>query len=260
MYTVVSYTLPDPLFTLVKTTYVLTLASQPERMVAMLERLRKTPLTSVVRFVINPGAAAKGLGMNTCDDLLHANKFACTQAIVDGRPAIFLEDDCEFTACMTASWARAAEDRCLAADAISFGAFMGISYPVHRDWIRVVRGGVTHGMLLTRAGMEVLLGLPYTGDAHDTLLYARATIYSPRWPVGVQRHYRTENSIAYDRSGVITFFLTRVLHSPSDPLLVYTCSHLVGKLGGLYVIITAVAMAVAMAVAVAVAVAMAVAA
>lgn len=77
----------EPLFTQMQTTYVLTLASQPGRKAAMLARLRKTPLTSTVRFVTNPGAAAKGLGMNTCDDLLHANKSACMRTGARRRPA-----------------------------------------------------------------------------------------------------------------------------------------------------------------------------
>lgn len=244
MYVVESHVLNEPLFTYVHTTYVLTLASQPERKAAMLERLRKFPLTSVVRFIVNPGTEAKGLGMNTCDDLLHANKFACRMALADGRPAIFLEDDCEFTSGMTALWAKAAEERILHIDAISFGAFMGVSVSTHRDWIRVIRGGVTHGMLLSHGGMSIVLGLPYTGHAHDSPFYALARIDAPRWPVGVQRHYRTKNSITYDESGLVTFLLTSVFKSSSDPLPVYIYSHTVGSIGGLYVVVAFVVAAV----------------
>jgi len=245
MYTIESHKFEKPLFTYIETTYVLTLADQPERMAAMLERLRATPLTSTVLFIINPGAAAKRLGMNSCDDLLHTTKFACSLAMTGPRPAIILEDDCEFTQGMTRKWAKAAEAHCLYTDAIAFGAFMGISYPINGDWIRVVRGGVTHGMILTHTGMTILHGLPYTGYAHDTLLYKSAIIHAPRFPVGVQRHYRTKNSAVYDKTGLITLFLVRVLKSPSDPILTYNCSHLVGSIGGLYVLLAAVVAAVA---------------
>ena len=234
MYTIESYTFADPLFRNVDTTFVFTLANQPTRKDAMLARLRQTPLTATVRFIINPGAAAKRLGMNTSDDLLHANKFACTMAIHTGRPAIFLEDDCEFTEGMSKAWATAAEHKILSIDAITFGSFMGLSFPVDRDWIRMVRGGVTHGVLLSHNGIAILAGLPYFGCAHDAPFYARATIYAPRWPVAVQRHYRTQNSLTYDSTGLITFVLTAVLSSETRPVLLYNRLHTVGQLGGLY--------------------------
>jgi len=237
-YYVETHTFRDPLFTHVDTTFVFTLASQPGRKAAMLARLRHTPLTAIVRFIINPGAVAKGLHMNTCDDLLHANKLACTMAISDDRPAIFLEDDCEFTDGMSVAWAGAAEHRIQTVDAIAFGSFMGLSFLVHREWIRVVRGGVTHGMLLSPSGMAAMLRLPYTGCAHDSLFYARAIVHAPRRPVGVQRHYRTQNSLSYDRTGVIMFLLTAVLRSETEPVLLYNRAHTVGRLGGLYTLAT----------------------
>lgn len=174
-------------FTHVHTTYVFTLASQPDRKAAILEQLRITPLTTAVHFVINPGAEAKGLGINTSDDLLHVSKFACRMALADGRSAIFLEDDCEFTSDMTASWAKVAAKRILTTKAITFGAFMNVSVPVTRDWIRVFRGGSLHGMLLSPSGMSILLELPFTGLAHDMLFYERARPYAPRSPVAVQQ-------------------------------------------------------------------------
>ena len=237
MYTIESHTFTEPIFTNVHTTYILTLASQPARKAAMLERLRRTPLTSAVHFIINPGAKAKGLGMNASDDLLHVSKFACRMALVDGRPAIFLEDDCEFTSGMTASWAKLAEERILTVDAISFGAFMTVSFRVNRDWIRVLKGDVMHGMLLSTGGMQTLLKLPFTGGPHDGLFYERARLDAPHWPVAVQRHYRTKNSFLYDPSGIKTFLTTTLLKSDSDPLIIFGCAHITGLVGGVYVII-----------------------
>lgn len=237
MYTIESHTFTKPLFKRVATTYVFTLASQQARKASMLERLRHTPLTATVIFIVNHGAAAKGLDMNTCDDLLHTNKFASTLARVAGGPAIFLEDDCEFTTEMTPAWAEAAEHRIRTIDAITFGAFMGLSFPVHSDWICVVRGGEAHGLLISPSGMTKLLQLPYTGCAHDSLFYARSIVHAPRWPVGVQRHYRTQNSLAYDRTGAMMFLLTKIMRSETEPLLFYTCAHTIGHLGGLYTIL-----------------------
>jgi len=237
MYTIESHTFTEPIFTHVNTTYVLTLASQPDRKAAMLERLQRTPLTSTVKFVINPGANAKGLGMNASDDLLHVSKFACRMALAHDRPAIFLEDDCEFTSGMTASWAKLAEERILAVDAISFGAFMTVSFRVNIDWIRVIKGAVTHGMLLSPGGMQTLLELPFTGGAHDGIFYERLRLDAPRWPVAVQRHYRTKNSGVYDPSGILTFVRMKLLHQHLDPLPAYMCAHFIGSIGGLYTII-----------------------
>jgi hypothetical protein len=234
MYTVESHTFNTPLFNKVDLTFVFTLASQPSRKADMLARLHETPLTSRVIFIINPGSAAKGLDINTCDDLLHANKFACTMAISTGKPAIFLEDDCEFTDNMTTEWARDAETHINTIDAITFGSFMGISFPVNRDWIRMVRGGVTHGVLLSPNGMLILHRLPYTGRAHDAPFYAQAVVYAPRWPVAVQRHYRTQNSLTYDSTGLIMFVVTAVLRSETHPVQLYNRLHTVGQLGGLY--------------------------
>jgi hypothetical protein len=93
-------------------------------------------------------------------------------ALADGRPAIFLEDDCEFTSGMTASWAKLAEERILTTDAITFGAFMNLSIPVTRDWIRVFSGGSTHGILLSPGGISILLELPFTGP--DWACFLRA--------------------------------------------------------------------------------------
>ena len=244
MYVIESHTYTEPLFTHVHTTYVFTLAHQPDRKATILERLRRTPLTSTVHFVINPGAEAKGLGMNTADDLLHVNKFACRMALTDGRSVIFLEDDCEFTSGMTASWAKVAEDRIPTIDAIAFGALMNLSVSVTRDWIRVFRGCNTHGMLLSHGGMSILLELPFTGRGHDVLFYVRARIDAPRWPVAVQRHKRTKNSFVWDPSGVQTFIVSTLLRSASDPLPLYIWTHIVGSVGGLYSLISVLVAAV----------------
>lgn len=237
VYLIECHTLTDPLFTHIHTTYVLTLACQPDRKAAMLERLRKTPLTSVVKFVINPGAEAKGMDMNVADDLLHVSKFACHMALADDRPAVFLEDDCEFTSSMTAAWAKVAEKRILTIDATTFGAFMKLSVPVTRDWIRVIIGSNTHGMLLSPGGMAILLDLPFTGRPHDVQFYKNARPDAPHWPVAVQRHYRTKNSFLYDPSGIKTFLTTTLLKSDSDPLIIFGCAHITGLVGGVYVII-----------------------
>ena len=237
MINVETHTFVCPLFPNVETTYVITLASQPERKEAMLARLRQTPLTRTVRFIVSPGGTAKNLGMNTCDDLLHTIKFICYVALASGHPAILLEDDCEFTAQMTPSWAMSAEKRIGGIDAITFGAFMGLSISVNRHWIRILRGGLAHGMLLSPAGMAILLRLPYTRCAHDSFFYARANVVAPRWPVGVQRHHRTKNSLVYDQTGFITFVLTSVFHSDVHPELLYNCSHTVGLFGGLYALV-----------------------
>ena len=114
---------------------------------------------------------------------------------------------------------------------------MGLSFPVNRDWTRVVRGGVTHGMLLSLSGMAAILGLPYTGKAHDSLFYARTIVHAPRWPVGVQRHFRTQNSLTYDKTGA-TMFALKLLRSETDPVLLYNGAHAVGLLGGLYTLAT----------------------
>lgn len=164
-------------------------------------------------------------------------------ALVDGRPAIFLEDDCEFTSGMTASWAKLAEERILTVDAISFGAFMTVSIPVTRDWIRVFRGDVTHGMLLSPGGMTILLKLPFLGRPHDGLFYERTRLDAPRWPVAVQRHYRTKNSAEYDPSGILTFVRIKLLKSQSDPVTAYIYAHIVGSFGGLYALIGVVVVA-----------------
>ena len=237
MYLIECHTFTDPLFTHIHTTYVLTLACQPDRKAAMLERLRKTPLTSVVKFVINPGAEAKGMDMNVADDLLHVSKFACHMALADDRPAVFLEDDCEFTSSMTAAWAKVAEKRILTIDAITFGAFMKLSVPVTRDWIRVIIGSNTHGMLLSPGGMAILLDLPFTGRPHDVQFYKNARPDAPHWPVAVQRHYRTKNSGVYDPSGILTFVRMKLLNQHLDPLPAYMCAHFIGSIGGLYTII-----------------------
>lgn len=160
-------------------------------------------------------------------------------ALGDDRPVIFLEDDCEFTSGMTALWAKVAEERILTIDAISFGAVMNLSVPVTNDWIRVFRGGSTHGMLLSPGGMAIILELPFTGLAHDALLYERLRLDTPRWPAAVQRHYRTKNSFVYDPWGMTTLWDIIVYKTDSDPQPKYILEHIKGSIGGNYVLITA---------------------
>lgn len=208
----------------------------PCRKAAMLARLRKKPLTSTVRFVLNGSAASNGLYMNKHDFFLHANKFACRMAMSDRRPVIFLEDDCEFCTGMTFAWAKAAEGRIRNIDAITFGALMAVSVLVNRDWIRVFRGCALRGMILSPAGMVKMLGLPYTGAAHDTLFCARAVVNAPQWPVALQMQYQPQRLSAREKSVVVPF--SSSFRCSLNLSLIYKWSHAVGVIGGVYVILS----------------------
>ena len=220
-----------PLFEVINTMYVISMKKSTRRP-ELIRQLKRASLTRKVKILINYGMSRKEQINTTTADLLHANKIICELEYNNNNPIFILEDDCEF--CGTSYEYAKIEQLALtgAADSISLGALMHLSYPGPHNSTRIVSGGLTHCMIYSQKSRDFLLKLSYDRGAHDTEVYAGTSTLAPKMPLAVQRHYRTENSLTYDPYGIASFILY-VIGADKNPVRTYKVFHMIGMIGGI---------------------------
>ena len=232
---------PPFLFDGVKTTYLITMEHSFERQKNVLKAIIEMPLTQNLVVIYNRGKEFKdGVVSNTCDDILFVYKYIASLEEKNKcqTPFLVLEDDAEFTFQLKRKgkeWASRVEERMLdpKVDLISLGCVPVLSFKESKNFIRVIRGGDTQGVLYKGEAVGHLRKMSFTGTAHDWELYKKCKCIATLSPLVVQRHEQTPNSLNYDPSGLL-MFLIYFLGGDKHPCTLYSVLHFIGAFGGLF--------------------------
>lgn len=249
-------TFSDPLFTDIKTSFLLTMEGSPRRAQYMRELARHRPTQTVV-VLHNAGyrACAKpGWVETTAADLWHANLtaheiFRRQYRTHRHESVLVLEDDVEFTPHLRA-FAPVLE-AFLARNKVhvySLGSLPLLSAPVilvpsHSlkarnfaavtvDHLRIYAAGTSHAYVYTASGMRVAKRLLNRTGLHDLDASHQLRFYTCARPCATQRFTATANSAVWNLWGVplryLRFFGAHV----------YPYHHFLGLLGGILPVYT----------------------
>ena len=234
-----------PAFNTIKDMYVISMQHSTRRP-ALLTRLKDVGLTATVKILINKGykeVPKKGVDSSTAD-LLHANKYICQLEKDNPLPVCIFEDDVEFVvsgnviAKRMERLALPKQDpnsaKQIFPPTISLGSLIHLGKPQTIDDTHVTKvyaGGLCHAMIYPPMARNFILNTPMSSRAHDLTIYSNLDIITPRWPYSVQRHYRTDNSLTYDPTGLGSLILY-MMNSSKRPRRAYTVFHFIGAFGG----------------------------
>lgn len=232
---------------IVDAAYVLT-TERSDRIDTMIHRLRRLPPypSVVVQYNKTYKHCCKP-GITTPDhDIRHAMSYCIRGALNRGeRRVLIMEDDCELLPeTFTTHTVKAMHDVLLQdkeADAYLFGCCPQWS-TLTKDarHLRIHHGGSLHGVVWTERGMRRFLDSISTTKQRgpvDILITTMLRVYAPVRPMAVQKHPDTDNSRMW-MYGFHYVLHRHIFQSHKDGRTFYRHAHLVGCLGGTYMLLT----------------------
>ncbi len=235
-----------PAFKVITNIWIISMMESTRRP-ALLDEIKRVGLTRRVKILLNKGfrKVPKEGVHSTSSDLLHANKYICRIERDNPLPVCIFEDDVEFVASGKTIAKRIehlvlnrTSDPCCRRPpppSATLGALIHLGAPSSLDdtdgIINVFAGANAHAMIYTPAARMILMRLPFSSRPHDLEIYEAVELVAPKWPLAVQRHHRTENSFAYDPTGLFCL-ICRLLNSPERPVLAYNVFHGIGAYCG----------------------------
>lgn len=182
---------------------------------------------------------------NAMHDLLHANKYVCALERNNPDPVFVFEDDAQLLSLAPEDFRECIEvARQPGVDAVALCCVPLLSWRSKAlsdgrfalDWHRVDVGGTTCAMLLSPSGRTKLLAMqvpPWL--PHDSLLYRKLKVYTPRKPLAGQLHPETENQQVWDKSGVIKSMIFDTAQCDQSAYRCYSSFHNELDWNGLFV-------------------------